>query len=301
MDDPTTTTDLYLDGRFSRLEDGCIAVEDRGFQFGDGVYEVIRVHNRRLLWLNEHLTRLRQSLAAVGIGGVGSRHPLETILPELVSRSGLVTGTVYLQVTRGSAPREFDPPPGTPPTVLAYTRERPFPSAERILAGISLHPVEDYRWGRCDIKSTNLLAAVMAKEQARLVGCQEVVWIGPNGVVREGGSSNLFVVVGGAMRTHPADRAVLDGVTRQTVLRLARGMGLDVREQAVTLLELAASEEAFVTSTSRDVMPVTAVAGRSIAQGRPGPITLELVQAMRVEVSRIAGAAPPTPLPAAER
>ncbi len=287
---------LYLDGAFMALDKGCIRVEDRGFQFGDGVYEVVKVHNRRVLWLEQHLARLAGSLRAIHLAGVAERHDLPRILPRLVERARLVTGTVYVQVTRGVSLREFDPPPDLPPTVLAYTRERPLADDAQILAGVGLYPLQDFRWGRCDIKSTNLLASVLAGQEARAAGCAEVLWIGPEGQVREGGSSNLFCVIEGVVRTHPAGTTVLDGVTRKTVMGLARDLGLEVREQAVALEELEQAEEAFITSTGRDVLPVVSVGGTSIGQGRPGRATLALVDAMRAEVARLAGVAPPPPL-----
>ena len=280
---------LYLDGAFMPLDQGRISVEDRGFQFGDGVYEVIRVANGRLLWLEPHLSRLDHSLAAIHLAGALREHDLRALLPELVELAQLDRGTVYLQVTRGVSHRDFDPPPGLRPTVLAYTWPRESPGAAPA-AGVALWPVEDIRWARCDIKSTNLLASVLAKEAATVAGCGEALWVGEAGEVREGASSNLFCVMNEVLHTHPAGRRVLDGVTRRTVLRLAEELGHPVREEPVSLASLqGAAGEAFITSTARDVLHVTAVGGCPVGDGAPGAVTLSVAAALQEEIARLAG------------
>ncbi|MBC7294220.1 MAG: aminotransferase class IV [Thermoleophilia bacterium] len=169
-----------------------------------------------------------------------------------------------------------------------------------IRQGIALHPVEDLRWGRCDIKSTNLLAAVLAKQKARQAGASEALFIGPGDVVREGGSSNVFAVLEGTLRTHPLDRHILGGITRKHVLRLAQVLGIKVKEEAFTLGEIykAASDgaEIFTASTTMDLLPVTRVGEVVIGGGRPGPLTLRLLDALRAEQARLAGIAEPPPL-----
>ncbi len=163
---------LYLNGSFLPLSEGRIPVEDRGFELGDGVYEVVKVMNRQVVWPDDHLQRLGRSLAAISLTEAIVGHKLEEVLPELVTRSGIEHGWVYLQVTRGVAGREFEFPASPHPTVLAYARVNPAPTIAKILTGTVLHPVEDIRWARCDIKSTNLLAAVLAKEEARSAGAR---------------------------------------------------------------------------------------------------------------------------------
>lgn len=286
---------LYLDGEYLPLSEGRVSVDDRGFVFGDGVYEVIKVLNGRLVWAAEHLARLRISLAMVQIEGALESHPLERVASELVRRADLDCGIVYLQVTRGVAPRGFEFPQAAP-TVLAYTRPMEFVGPDKILRGITAHPLEDFRWGRCDIKCLNLLAAIMAKAEARRAGAEEVLWLAPEGTVREGGSCNLFAFIDGVLRTHPADRTVLSGITRQKVLVLASGLGLAVSEQAFALEEMLASGEAFLTASTRDVLPVVAVGGRSVGDGHPGPVTLHLAHALRAAQAAEAGLPSPTPL-----
>jgi D-alanine transaminase len=313
---------LYLDGRVMRLSEGTVSVEDRGLQLGDGVYEVVKVENGRLLWLDDHLERLVWSLTQILLPDALDGHRLGLILPDLVRRSGVHRGTAYVQVTRGRATRDFEFPEGTAPTVMAYVQEHGFPSEDEILAGVALHAVEDPRWARCDIKSTNLLPAVLAKNVARRHGAEEVLYVSADGTVREGGSSNVFAVVDGVLRTHPADNRILNGITRCHVLELARENGLPVREEALDVADLRRAEEVFIASTTRDVMPVIRVSGLDApapaadlsagpaagppgdagkgtihpGAGRPGRVTLLLADAMRTLVSRSVGAPPPSPL-----
>lgn len=283
------------------LEQGRIAVEDRGFQLGDGVYEVLKVDAGKLLWMEDHLDRLLWSLGEIRLHEALEGHPLHSILPRLVESSGVVRGSVYVQVTRGVAPRDFLFPERTSPTVLAYAQEEEFVGADELLAGITLHAVEDIRWARCDIKSTNLLAAVLAKQAAREAGAGEVLYVSPEGLVREGGSSNVFVFLDGVLRTHPASNRILNGITRQHVLELARGLAITVDETAVQFDDLIRAEEVFIASTTRDVMPVVGVSAPdrdylTLSGGRPGPVTLRLADAMRAAIAVELGAPSPTML-----
>ncbi len=284
---------LYLNGQFLRPEEGCIRVEDRGFLFGDGVYEALKILNGRCLWLDEHLERLGESCRAIGLEFPWAEHPLHDVLPRLAEESGIEAGLLYLQVTRGVSPRDFDYAPGLEPTVMALIRPLSFPDESTFRRGISLHPWEDFRWARCDIKSLNLLPAVLGKRAAREQGCDEVLWVAADGTVREGGSSNAFAVIDGVLRTHPADNLILNGITRQSLLRLAGELELPHEVRAFTLDELEGAEEAFVASTTRDLMPVRSVGGRTIADGRPGPVSLRLVNRLRQEAASRAGLDPP--------
>jgi D-alanine transaminase len=291
---------LYLNGKFMPLCEGRVDVEDRGFQLSDGVYEVIKVMNGNLVWLDDHLERLRRSLAAVRLADALEEHRLGRVLHELVGRSGVHDGAVYVQVTRGVAPREFVFPCPPHPTVLAYARSKPFPEVAEIMAGAVLHPMEDQRWARCDIKSTNLLAAVLAKEEARGVGAHEALFIGPDDVVREGGSSNVFALLGGVLRTHPLDNRILGGITRKHVLEMARRAGYTSEERAFTLGEVVGAAETecevFTASTMKGIQPVVRIGAHVIGGGRPGQVTLELLDAMRREQALIVGLQPPPAL-----
>jgi D-alanine transaminase len=294
---------LYLNGEFKALDQGWVHVEDRGFQLGDGVYEVIKVMNGRLVWLDDHLRRLERSLAEVRLTEASAGHVFESVLPELVERAGLVDGMVYVQVTRGAAPRDFVFPRPPHPTVLAYARVKKLPTETEILAGTALHPLEDQRWARCDIKSTNLLASVLAKEEAREAGAAEALFVDPEGVVREGGSSNVFAVLDGELRTHPLSNRILWGITRLHVIEIARQMGLKVEERAFGIGEITSEApadcEVFLASTLRDVLPVVRVAGYVVGEGRPGPVTLAVLDRFRQVQAELVGLEPPRPLGAA--
>lgn len=291
---------LYLNGVFMPLSEGRIGVEDRGFELGDGVYEVIKVMNGRLVWLEDHLERLRRSLAEVSLSDALNGHRLDEVLPELVGRSGVDHGMVYMQVTRGLAARDFVFPSPSHPTVLAYTRSRSALTATEILAGIVLHAVEDVRWARCDIKSTNLLAAVLAKEEAHEAGAHEALFLAPDGVVREGGSSNVFAVLDGVVRTHPLGNRILGGITRKHAIEMAGRAGYEVDERAFSLDEVlaasAAGTELFIAATLVDLVPVVRIDDRVVGTGRPGPVTLALLDIMRREQALLVGLEPPPAL-----
>jgi D-alanine transaminase len=291
---------LYLNGRFQPLSQGTINVEDRGFQLGDGVYEVIKVMNGVIVYLDDHLERLRGSLEAIRLTGALADHPLGAVLPELVARAGLVNGSIYIQITRGFAPREFIFPNPPHPTVLAYTRPKKFPDAAEVFKGVALHPVRDQRWGRCDIKSTNLLAPVLAKEEAWEAGADEALFMSPRGVVREGGSSNVMAVIDGVIRTHPLSNRILGGITRKHVLRIAKALGYTVRQRAFALAAITDGSgrctEVFTASTTKDVLPVLRIGQTVIGLGRPGPVTLAILETMRREQAELVGLEPPAAL-----
>ncbi len=291
---------LYLNGLFQPLSEGRVNIEDRGFQLGDGVYEVIKVMNGTIVWLDDHLVRLGKSLAAIRLVEALVGHPLETVLPDLVGRAGLIDGSIYVQITRGYAPREFTFPKPPQPTILAYTRPKKFPDAQEIFRGVALHPLRDQRWGRCDIKSTNLLAPVLAKEEAWEAGADEALFISPRGLVREGGSSNVLAVIDGVIRTHPLSNRILGGITRKHVLEIAGRLGFAVEERAFTLREITDGSglcsEVFTASTTKDVLPVLRIGKSEIGEGQPGPVTLGILQAMREEQARLVGLQPPRAL-----
>lgn len=286
--------DLYLNGEYMPLSMGRVSVLDRGFQFAEGAYEVVRFRGERFLWLEEHLARLERSLAKLDFpcgeedGRIGAR--MTGVLAELVRRSGYDLGSAYLQVTSGEAPRDFRSPPCNTPTELAYVQPQTFLTWEQVQEGTTAILHEDIRWARCDIKSTALTAAVMGKAAAAARGAAEVIWVGADGKVREGGSCNVFVVRKGEVWTHPADHRVLAGVTRRHVIELARGLGIPVHEQPVAAEELLSADEVLLTSTMRDVLPIWRVDGQTIATGKAGEVTLSLAAALRAAVDQELGA-----------
>jgi D-alanine transaminase len=267
----------YVNGEFCDLADAKISILDRGLLFGDAVYETGRVNNGRLFRVGDHYARMSGGLKALGISVPFSASQFETILTELAKRNGVRSGLVYIQVTRGAAMRAHVPPKEISPNVFAFVQTGQMPSWLREYpGGVPVVTVEDLRWQRCDIKTSMLLANTLAKRQAADAGAFEAVLVGQDGTVREGALSNLFAVLGGSLRTHPADHHVLPGVTRNLVLGLARQHGIPAAERAFSKAELFAAEEVFLTGTTADVCPVVRVDGKSIGQGGIGPITARL-------------------------
>lgn len=277
--------DLYLDGTFLPLSQGRVSVEDRGFTLADGVYEVIRFRADRFLWLSDHLDRLEHSLLAVDMPHPTEQRSLRSILPELVRRSGLAEGYIYLQITRGPAPRDFVIPGDARPTVAAWAVPFRARTWEEVRQGCTAVTVADSRWARCDIMSLMLLPAVLAKSRAAASGAGEIIWLGPDGSVREGGSSNIFAVWDRTLLTHPVGHHILNGVTRLRVLELAGAQGFSVQEHIFTQEQLLCADEIFLTSTLRDVLPITALDGRPVGSGQPGAVTLAVARAVREAVA----------------
>ncbi len=281
---------VYLNGAFLPRERATVSVDDRGFLFGDGVYEVVRVSGGGYVDAEPHLARLRRSLAELRLPDPATAGiDVLAIGMELLDRQGVDLdgeAVVYVQVTRGAAPRRHAfPAAGTPPTTFV-SAWRFVPRREQMASGVTAITHADLRWQRCDIKSVNLLPNVLANQRATEQGAYEAILV-RDGVVTEGTHSNVFGVVDGVLRTHPAGPAILAGVTRAVVLELARAGGLEVREQALTAGDLARAEEVFVTGTTTDIMPVIAVDGRPVGHGGPGPIARRLGEGLtrRIEIS----------------
>lgn len=272
----TTPRIAYVNGRFLPLEEATIPIMDRGFLFGDGIYEVTAVIGERFVDNEPHLARLDRSLHAIGIRNPHTIEEWVALQRELVQRNGMEEGVVYIEVTRGTYEREFTCPEDIAPNVVMFTQARNVldnPVAEK---GVSAITVEDQRWARRDIKSTALLAQVLAKFEAKRAGVAEAFMV-EDGVVTEGASSTVFIVTNaGTLVTRPLSQAVLPGVTRRSVMRLARETGIHVEERLFTRQEMLAAHEVFYTSASAFVMPVTEVDGERIGGGQPGPMTRKL-------------------------
>jgi D-alanine transaminase len=276
---------VYLNGHYIPARDASISPLDRGFLFGDGIYEVVRAFDGKLVEAGRHWARLGRSLREVRIERpitLGD-DDVSGVALRLLEENGLLKGhaIVYLQVTRGAvSPRTHHfPPAGTAPTVYANAAAfTPFDGAR--IAGVPIILAPDERWGRCDIKSVNLLPNAMAKQLAVEANAWETVFV-RDGRITEGTSSNLFAVIDGVLRTHPATHAILGGVTRDVTLAAARALGIPVSETAFTVGELEAAEEAFISSTTNDVMPVVRVDAGMIGSGEPGAVTRRLSEAVR--------------------
>jgi D-alanine transaminase len=277
----------YLNGQILPRSTASIPVEDRGFIFGDGVYEVWRVVNGRLFEMDRHLDRLRFGLSELRIQTpeLCQGDTLQRVADTLLNENGHQTGeaTVYVEVTRGVAPRTHQfPAANTAPTAFMMTNAFTPPHDLRA-QGTSAITVDDIRWLRCDLKTIQLLPNVLAKQAAAEQGATECVLV-RNGFVTEGSHSNLMAVVDGELRTHPLGNLILPGITRAVVLELARSLGIPVREEAIEELELPQIEELFLTGTTTDVMPIVQLNDRHVGSGVPGPITTRLYQAFRAHL-----------------
>jgi D-alanine transaminase len=269
----------YVNGRYLPRRDAAVNVEDRGYQFADGVYEVCEVRGGRLVDERLHLDRLQRSLAELRIAMPMSRTALGIVLRETIRRNRVRDGIVYLQVTRGVARRDHAfPPAGTAPSLVVTARTLDFAANDRIAAeGIAVVTVAENRWARVDIKSIALLPNVLAKQTAREAGAREAWFVDREGRVSEGASTNAWIVTrDGKVVTPPADNGILRGITRTVLIGLLKAHGLTFEERAFTVAEAHAAREAFVTAASQIVMPVIKIDGRAIGTGKPGPIATAL-------------------------
>jgi D-alanine transaminase len=269
----------YVNGRYLPHRQAAVHIEDRGFQFADGVYEVVPVRRGALIDEVPHLDRLERSLNELRIAMPMRRQALMLITRELIRRNDLHDGLVYMQVTRGVAPRDHGFPAQARPTLVMTTR-RMKPHREALLRdGVAVITAPDIRWGRCDIKSVSLLPNVLVKQAAIEAGAYEAWQIDNEGRVTEGSSTNAWIVTNdGKVITRDATHAILSGITRLSLLKVIRAEGYEFVERAFTLAEAMAAREAFLTSSTSYVMPVTRIDGAPVGDGRPGTLTMALRQ-----------------------
>jgi D-alanine transaminase len=268
----------YVNGRYRPLHSAAVAAEDRGYQFADGVYEVIKVLRGQPRDLERHLDRLARSLAALDIAPPMTRRALESVLHETLRRNRLPDALVYVQVTRGTAPRNHLFPRRARPSLVVTVRRPAFPGEREREEGVGVITQPDLRWGRCDIKSISLLPNVLARQSAAAAGCREAWLIDRERLVTEGSASNAYIVdASGRLMTHPLNERILGGVTRSVVLELARQDGIEVVEQPFSLDEAYAAREAALSSTSSWLLPVTTIDGRPVSNGMPGHVVRRLM------------------------
>jgi D-alanine transaminase len=271
----------YVNGRYRPHRDALIHVEDRGYQFADGVYEVCEVRAAHVIEERRHLVRLMRSLAELRIGLPMQLPALSVVLHETVRRNRVRDGIVYLQVTRGVARRDHAfPAQGTAPSIIVTARPHDNVKAENTATdGIAVITFADNRWTRPDIKSISLLPNVLAKQAARDAGAREAWFIDAQGFVTEGASSNAWIVTAdGEVATRPADNSILNGISRAVVLEVVAVRGLSFTERPFTVAEAKAGREAFVTAASQIVQPVIRIDGKLVGDGRPGPFAMGLRQ-----------------------
>jgi D-alanine transaminase len=268
---------VYVNGRYLAHAAAVIHVEDRGYQFADGVYEVISVYDGRLVDAKAHYDRLDRSLSELEIAPPMSRLALGHVLREVLRRNRLFRGIIYIQMTRGVAKRDHAFPHETCTSVVVTARRGGQPRPDALETGVEIVLVPETRWARCDIKSVSLLPNVLAKQHAKSLGAFEAWFVEANGAVTEGSSTNAWIVDGdGNLVTRNLHTGILSGVTRNAVVDLAAREGVKIIERAFTADEARAAPEAFLTSTTSFVMPVVRIDGDPVANGRPGVLTRKL-------------------------
>ncbi|MCJ7842765.1 D-amino-acid transaminase [Lederbergia sp. NSJ-179] len=252
-----------------------IDIEDRGYQFGDGVYEVIRVYDGAVFTADEHLDRFFQSANKIKIDVQFDQKQLLALIHQLIEENNVHDGSIYMQLTRGASPRNhIFPGSEIKPVLTAYTKEVARPEGN-LETGVKAMIADDIRWLRCDIKSLNLLPNVLAKQEATDHGCYEAI-LHRDGTVTEGSSSNAYIVKDGKVMTHPATNLILNGITRQVILKLCQAHQIPVAEEEFQIEDLKTADEIFISSTTSEIMPIVELDGQSIGDGKPGPFTRKL-------------------------
>jgi D-alanine transaminase len=270
--------DAYVNGRYVPHAQAAVHVEDRGFQFADGVYEVVCIRNGRLIDEDGHLDRLDRCLGELSIAWPCERRVLRLIMRRLIGRNGVRNGLIYLQVTRGTAARDFRFPAAARPTLVMTTRRAALAANAR--AGVRVITIPDIRWKRRDLKTVGLLAQVLGKQEAAERGAFEAWQVDEDGFVTEGTSSNAWILTAdGALVTRPASHDILNGITRQSILRIAAAEGVRFEERPFDLDEAYAAREAFVSSATSFVTPVVRIDDRAVGDGTPGALGRRLLEA----------------------
>jgi D-alanine transaminase len=276
---------VYLNGCFLPLEDAKISVLDRGFIYGDGVYELIPVYHRQPYRLRQHLARLQRSLDGIRMVNPRTDAEWESIIRELVARTPFDDQGLYLQVTRGVAKRDHSFPSGVAPTVFMMSNPLSLPTAEQVERGVAVVTAIDERWLHCDLKTISLLGNVLARQRATDAGAVETVLF-RNGFLTEASASNVFIVRDGVILGPPKDNQILPGITYDAAFELARGGGLAVEVRPISRDEVLAADEMWLSSSTKEVLAVTTVDGKSFAGGSPGPVFRRMRELFQASKSR---------------
>ena len=267
---------VYVNGEFLAEEAAKISVFDRGFLFADGVYEVSSVIGGKLIDNAAHLARLERSCKALAIDLPASGDEITAIQKELIAKNHLDEGVVYLQVTRGAADRDFPFPKAAKPSLVMFTQVKNLVASKAAETGIRVITTPDLRWGRCDIKTVQLLGAVLAKQAAADAGVDDAWFVDADGDVTEGSSNNAYIVKDGRIITRALSTALLPGITRASVVKLAAETGMAIEERPFTVAEAQGADEAFITSATTFVTPVIRIDGAKVGAGTPGPVARRL-------------------------
>src|ERR1017187_7212709 len=268
----------YVNVEFLPLERATVRVEDRGFQFADGIYEVVRTYGGKPFATDAHLARLFRSLDAIELKISLTAGQLKSIIEEGLQRAGFPDAIVYLQITRGCAPRHRGMPKDAKPTIVMTVRELPVRATQLSVNGIAVITLPEFRWARCDVKSIALLPSVLAYQAAKKAGASDAIFVQEDETVNEATAGNVFLVSRGLLRTPPKSTHILAGVTREKLLEAARAAGIETAEERITKSDLYAAEEIFLTSTTSEVAPVVTVDGKQIGTGKPGPVSARIYE-----------------------
>lgn len=266
---------VYLNGRFMPLADAKVPVLDRGFVFGDGVYELVPVYSRKPFRLEAHLRRLQHSLDGIRLANPHGVEQWRELIEQLIALQAFDDLSVYLQITRGVAPRDHAFPPGVPPTVFMFAQPLVSATDAQKAAGVCAITAPDIRWGRCDIKAISLLANVLARQQAVDAGCAETVML-RDGFLSEGAASNIFAVKDGMLLAPPPSNLILTGITCDVVLELAAAHGIPYALRAISEAELRSADELWMTSSTKEIMPIVQLDGAPVGKGAPGPLARQM-------------------------
>ena len=270
----------YVNGEIMPIEKAVVPIEDRGYQFGDGVYEFVASYEGRPFMLEEHLDRLERSMRELALDPV-PRADIKKAVLDLFTLSGYPRAGLYIQIARGVAPRNHAITPGMTPQIIMTIRPVQEMPAEKREKGATAITVKDTRWGRCDIKTVQLLSNSLAKQKSLDAGCDDAIFVSGQGIVREGTSSNLFIVSGGRLTTHPLTDNILPGITRMVVLNLCKAADLVVEESFFGIEALLGADEVFLTGTVTELLPIVRIDDKSIGNGEVGPITRRLYDLLR--------------------
>jgi D-alanine transaminase len=276
---------VYVNGSYVPENEGKVSIFDRGFLFADGVYEVVAVIDGKLIDYEPHMERLERSLKEIGIAWPCSKAELKAMHEELAKRNKLDEGIIYMQVTRGSADRDFRFPKDARSTLIAFTQVQKLLDNPYAVTGVKVVTIPDIRWARRDIKSVMLLAPVLGKQKAYEQGAFEG-WMVEDGRITEGTSSNAYIVKDGKVITRPISNAILAGCTRRSLLRMAKEHGVAIEERLFTPDEAYQADEAFLTSASNFVLPIVEIDGKRIGGGQPGPVVRKLREIYLEEATR---------------
>ncbi|WP_064091088.1 D-amino-acid transaminase [Rossellomorea aquimaris] len=276
---------VFLNGEFINREEAKVAIEDRGYQFGDGIYEVIRVYSGKTFTMKEHMERLYQSADKMKLTIPYELDELTGVIHELIKANSIQDGSVYLQVTRGVAPRQHNfPSSEIKGSVVAYANEVPRP-LQQMQDGVTAKLVEDIRWLRCDIKSLNLLGNLLAKEEAVSEGHYEAI-LHRGDTVTEGSASNAFIIKNDEIVTHPATNLILNGITRRVIQDICKRNGMSFQEKSFSVDEVLDADELFIASTTSEVMPVVKIDDKEIGNGKPGSVTKKLQELFEERINK---------------